>query len=130
MNNKGFTLLELLVSIIVIAIGVLGTYSVVQRIFVITFNSSHHLTAAHLAQEGVEIVRNIRDTNWIEDEDGDWREGISSSGWEDTGILNYERRTTITYNDPALEVVIGVRWDIRGDSGEITVQENLYDWRY
>lgn len=128
MNNKGFTLLELLISIVVISIGVLGTYSVVQQIFSLTFSSSYRLTAAYLAQEGVEVVRNIRDTNWIEEDN--WKDGIvSSSGWENTNIPNYERRTTINFNDPELEVMVEVRWSARGDSGEITIQENLYDWK-
>lgn len=126
--NKGFTLLELLTSIVVISIGVLGAYSVVQQMFSLTFVSSHHLTAAYLAQEGIEIARNTRDTNWIER--NDWKSGlVGSSGWENTDISNYERRTTITFNDPELEIVVEVRWDIRSDSGEITIQENLYDWR-
>ena len=126
--SAGFTILELLVSITVVTIGVLGAYSVAQQMFVSSFSTAHHLTAAYLAKEGIEIVRNARDTNWVEDNDN-WRDGISSSNWESTDIANYERRTTITYNDPRLEVVVDVRWDVRGDDGQVTVQENLYGWK-
>lgn len=126
--NKGFTLLELLVSIVVISVGVLGAYSVAQKIFSLTFTSTNRLTAAYLAQEGIETVRNARDTNWIGG--NDWRNGlVNSPGWENTSIPNYQRRRTITFDDPELEVIVEVRWDMRGDSGEITIQENLYDWR-
>lgn len=127
MNNRGFTILELLAAIVVVSIGVLGAYSVAQKIFANTFVSANRLTAAYLAQEGVEIVRNTRDTNWIEGVD--WKDGMASSGWGATSIPNYERRITITFNDPELEVIVDVRWVARGDTGEITVQENLYDWK-
>ncbi|MBU2545232.1 prepilin-type N-terminal cleavage/methylation domain-containing protein [Patescibacteria group bacterium] len=125
--NKGFTILELLATIVVISIGVLGAYSVAQKIFSLTFISTNHLTAAYLAQEGVEIVRNARDTNWIEGDD--WRDGLVSTNWENTNIPNYERRTTITFNDPELGIVVEVRWSARGDTGEIIIQENLYGWK-
>lgn len=126
--NKGFTILELLVSMIVIVIGVLGAYSVTQKMFILTSSSSHRLTAAYLAQGEIETVRNARDTNWIKGDD--WKDGISSSpGWGSTGMLNFEKRTTVTFSDPELEVIVEVRWDMRNDSGEITIQENLYDWK-
>ncbi|HHE76461.1 MAG TPA: prepilin-type N-terminal cleavage/methylation domain-containing protein [Candidatus Parcubacteria bacterium] len=72
--KSGFTLLEVMVAIFVILVGVLGAYSVVQKIIFETHQSSFRLTAAYLAQEGVEIVRNIRDNNWLNG--GDWNNGI------------------------------------------------------
>jgi prepilin-type N-terminal cleavage/methylation domain-containing protein len=80
-KNKGFTALELLTAILVIAIGVLGAYSVVQRIFAQTIDSANRIQAAYLAKEGIEVVRNIRDTNWVE-RNPDWDDGLGAGNWE------------------------------------------------
>jgi len=78
-KNKGFTVLELLISIFVISIGIISSYSVVQQVFSYTFRSNNRLTAAYLGKEGIEIVRNIRDTNWLEGDisgEKDWDAGL------------------------------------------------------
>ena len=80
-RNKGFTVLELLAAILVITIGVLTAYSVTQRIFIQTIDSANRIHAVYLAKEGVEIVRNIRDTNWIEWSPG-WDDGLGAGNWE------------------------------------------------
>ena len=127
-SSAGFTTLELMAAIVVVSIGILGAYSVVQQIFVYTSISSQRLTAAYLAQEQIEITRNIRDTNWINNLD--WQTGLGDTGWEAIpGFDGYERKTTITSASPELRVKVEVRWDIRGEDGAITVQENLYDWK-
>ncbi len=127
-SGAGFTILELMTAIVVISIGILGAYSVVQQMFVYTSVSSHRLTAAYLAQEQVELVRNARDVNWIRGVD--WRTGLENIDWESiSGFNGYERKTTITSVPPELKVRVEVRWDIRGEDGIITVQENLYDWK-
>jgi prepilin-type N-terminal cleavage/methylation domain-containing protein len=64
-KNSGFTMVEVLLAILILSIGVVGSYIVLQNIFAQTFISSNKLTAAYLAKEGFEIVRNIRDENWL-----------------------------------------------------------------
>ena len=64
---KGFTLIEVLIATAVIALGIVASYVVVQQIFAYSFATSYRLTAAYLAKEGIEIVRNIRDTGWIQE---------------------------------------------------------------
>jgi len=90
-KNKGFTLIELIVTIFVILIGVLGAYSVIQQILSYTSFVNSKLTAAYLAQEGVEIVKNIRDTNWLEREG--WNNGLAEGDWRadynDLDLLPY-----------------------------------------
>jgi len=66
MNNKGLTLIELVIAVFVISVGVVGSFSVLQKVIISTSISSTRLVASYLAQEGIEIVRNIRDTNWVE----------------------------------------------------------------
>ncbi len=128
-KNKGFTILEVLVAIFIITTGGLAAYAMVQQIIFSTLSSSYRLTAAYLAKEGIETVRNNRDTNWLQGA-RNWYNGlIGDSGLQPvSGFSNYKRRTIVIFNDPKLEVKVEVQWDIRGDDGTITVQENLYNW--
>jgi len=66
MSSKGFTILEVMVAVTVLLIGIVGIYTAFVRILISTSGISNRLIAAYLAQEGIEIVRNIRDTNWVE----------------------------------------------------------------
>jgi len=126
-TKRGFTILEVLITMLVITIGGLATYAMVQQIIFSTFSSSYRLTAAYLAKEGIETVRNTRDTNWIEAEN--WDNGLTSTDWEVCVLPKYERKITITSDGPdKLEVVIEVKWEERGNTHTITVQENLYNW--
>lgn len=83
MKNKSFTLIELVIAVFVIAVGAMGAFAVLQKVIVSTSLSSSRLVASYLAQEGVEIIRNIRDTNWTEGED--WDNDIS----ETSGSVDY-----------------------------------------
>lgn len=64
--NGGFTLLEVMVAIFIISIGVLGVVKMIPSLSASAQVNSSRLVAAYLAQEGIEMVRNIRDTNWLE----------------------------------------------------------------
>jgi type II secretory pathway pseudopilin PulG len=63
--NKGFTLMEAIVAIFVITTGLVGVLSLVSQTIASSTFSKDKLIAAYLAQEGIEIIRNIRDTNWL-----------------------------------------------------------------
>lgn len=65
-NSKGFTLIEVLAVIFVITVGVTAVYSLLQTTMSSSNLVSKKLTATYLAQEGVEIVRHVRDSNWLE----------------------------------------------------------------
>ena len=90
--QKAFTMVEVLIAIFVVAIGVVGSYIILQQIFVNTFISSSRLTAAYLAKEGFEIVRNVRDSNWVAR--NDWNRGLVENnppgfdGCDPAGITN------------------------------------------
>lgn len=79
-NQKSFTLLEVLIAVFFLTAGIFGAYTVIQQTLINTSVSVSKLTAAYLAQEGIEIVRNIRDTNWLEDR------SVSTS-WDDGLVL-------------------------------------------
>jgi len=79
-TKKGFTLIELLLTIFIVTIGLAAVFLIAQFPLHQTSISISRLTAAYLAQEGIEIVRNIRDTNWLEP--SPWNSGLSPGNYE------------------------------------------------
>jgi len=69
-KSRGFTLVETILAIFVISVGVGGIFAFLGNTIRFTPGLDNQLVASYLAQEGVEIVRNIRDSNYIERSDG------------------------------------------------------------
>lgn len=69
-------MIELIITIAVLSFGVVGVYSAFVPMIQISKSMSSRLTAAYLAQEGLEITRNIRDNNFIEGIS--WSDGLIS----------------------------------------------------
>jgi prepilin-type N-terminal cleavage/methylation domain-containing protein len=78
-NNKGFTLIEMVISIFLLCIAIIGVFSFFSMVLILTSDAGNRLTAAYLAQEGMEITRNIRDSNWLQIDNGQdvkWDDGL------------------------------------------------------
>jgi len=63
--QKGFTIIEIVIAVFVLGIAVAGVFSAFSVVNILASDSEDRLTASYLAQEGMEIVRNIRDANWL-----------------------------------------------------------------
>lgn len=108
-NRTGFTLLEVIAAIFVITVGVIGGMSAVQRTITLISISTSRLTAAYLAQEGIEMVRNIRDGNWLEGRTAEvsWDQGLDgcSAGCEaGYTVLGLEAPSLSSYQDRKLRI--------------------------
>lgn len=68
-KNQGFSFIELLLSVFIISIGVLAGVAVIQKSTSFTSLSVSRRQAYLLAKEGIEVIRNIRDTSWLNGED-------------------------------------------------------------
>lgn len=81
-KEKGFTIVELVIAIFILFVAVFGVYSAFSTIVALTLGVSDRLTAAYLAQEGIEIIRNMRDYNWVKNLG--WNNGLTgcASGCE------------------------------------------------
>ena len=83
MNKKGFTLLEVITAIFILTVGVGGALSLMNQTLSTASIIEQRLIASYLAQEGIEIVRNIRDTNWLQSRDPNksspWYDGLCTS---------------------------------------------------
>lgn len=73
--QKSFTLIEVLISVFVLAVGIVAAIgSIAQAISTATY-AKDKLIVSYLAKEGIEIVKNIRDSNWIRGIN--WSQGLN-----------------------------------------------------
>jgi len=151
--KKAFTLIEVIVAISIFLIGIVGVYAVIPRIIAIGQANTLRFMASQLGREGIEIVRNIRDTNSLKGNDFD--EGLNDGVWRvqynkdfllspsdeplkidgngfynyDSGSLtNFKRKVTLSHpTADSLRVKIEISWP--GKGSPLQLEEILYDWR-
>jgi len=158
MFNKGFTLIEAIVAIFILTTGTMGAFSVIQRTVTFISVSSSRLTASYLAQEGLEIVRNFRDSNYLQGLV--WDNGLVGCAtgcevdyndpallpWTDPGRFLktgsgspynysigddalYKRKIIITPGVNVLTILVEVSWQERGGSHQVVAETRLHNWR-
>lgn len=64
-NQSGFTLVEAMVAITILSMAVTGPLLIAQKGIGSAIYARDQITASYLAQEAVEFVRNVRDSNRI-----------------------------------------------------------------
>ncbi|MDD3151075.1 MAG: hypothetical protein PHV68_09640 [Candidatus Gastranaerophilales bacterium] len=64
-NNSGISILEVIVAMMIITMGMVGVLSLVIQNVEAQYINKNVLMASGLAQEGLELVRNVRDLNWL-----------------------------------------------------------------
>jgi len=64
LNNNGFSLIEIIFSIGIISIGLISILSLFNHNVKSGINNRDKLIAIYLAEEQIEVVRQLRDTNW------------------------------------------------------------------
>jgi hypothetical protein len=92
-NQKGQSLLELIVAIGVIVTGVLGTLTLVIATIQAGKEGSNRIIAQNLAREGIEIVRSIRDGNAMDPDSPVWDDGLTG---DTTAVPEVNLPTSIT----------------------------------
>lgn len=94
-SRAGFTLVEVVVALFIIIIGVTALFGLINLTISYTSVNSTNLQAAFLAKEGIEIVKNIRDSNFLyvnreleEDESvgANWNDGLTTEAY---GCVNH-----------------------------------------
>ncbi|PIZ75282.1 hypothetical protein COY05_04060 [Candidatus Peregrinibacteria bacterium CG_4_10_14_0_2_um_filter_38_24] len=81
-GKKGFTLTEVLVGISILTVAIVSATNLLVTIVQSNKNNVKTLQAYYYAQEGIEAVRNIRDTNWLHNQNWLINEKIWGSGFE------------------------------------------------
>jgi type II secretory pathway pseudopilin PulG len=75
---SAFTLIEALVAISILIIGIISSFSLINHALYNANVIEDRLTAVYLAQEGLELVREIRDSNYVK-----WLNDVSNVKWND-----------------------------------------------
>ena len=65
LTMKSFSLIEILIAVLIASIVIIALFSLAFQNLTTSELIRHRLIAAHLAQEGIEIVSNIRSTNFL-----------------------------------------------------------------
>jgi hypothetical protein len=79
-NEAGFILVESLVAITIVVVGLLGIFALLSRSLSLNRVVADRYTAAYLAAEGIEIVKNLVDNNLIKDRP--WNTGLAAGRYE------------------------------------------------
>lgn len=82
-SRPAFSLIEIMAVLLIVALGMVGTANLAVQILQAQTVNRSSIIAYQLAQEGIELARQIRDTNWLNDQP--WLTGFSS----DTYCLDY-----------------------------------------
>lgn len=158
MKNKGFTLMEVIIAIAVIVFALLALISLISSTVSALKPGGSRLTAVNLAQEGLEIVRNIRDSNWLAGKrtPANWRDGLAEGDYrvqyntagllasssdvfkiDANGFYQYdsgsdtlfEREITISHiGNNQIKTVAEVTWQEKSKSYSVEAESRLYNW--
>lgn len=155
-NQKAFSLLEVLIAIFILTIGITGAVSLITYSISSVAIAKSQVIATNLAQEGIELVRSIRDSNWLEDVA--WDNGLGAGDYriqydngsllslagnpvlrvDSNGFYQYDSGTNtffrrkITISDISaneIKVISEITWSERTRSFSVSAENRLYDWK-
>lgn len=110
-NIAGQSLIELIVAVAIIQVGLLSVWSLFLSNFNAEREAEMRIVGANLSREAVELVKNIRDSNWLRADRGEinrdgklwlWDQGLDSGVYSvsyDDGVLGNESDSRL-YVDP------------------------------
>ena len=105
-RQRAFTLIEVLVAALVITLGASASFALAQRTLSFTADAAFRFEASYLAQEGMEIARNIRDANFLKihkGQGGAWTDGLTESGCSGGCQADYTQNSLGAYQDTFLK---------------------------
>src|SRR3989344_3216228 len=104
-RQRGFTILESLVAIVVLSISISGAFSAVQQGLSQSIVAKDEIKAFYLAQEAIEVIRNRRDVNQLYKIDNPttlntWLYGIAENSGDDCYFGNTCLVDATSVSDP------------------------------
>lgn len=67
-KKSGFSLIEVMAVLFVVSLGLIGVMSLIVQSIQVRYINKNNMIAYQLAQEGIELIRHVRDTNWQQSE--------------------------------------------------------------
>lgn len=153
---KGFTLLETMVAVSVIIIGLVSALTLITNALFYVSNIQDRLIAVNLVEEGIEVTRNIRDNNWLQNlswdnglTDGSYQASYNSTSLSPyngnpllfdsaTGLYNYTVGSSTNYvrqisvtnlSSYEIRVIATVTWQRRGVTYTSSAESHLFNWK-
>jgi len=156
--KKAFTLMEIIISVAIITTVIVASISLISSSVSAIRSNQNKIIAVHLAQEGIEIVKNIRDTNWILFKRGElnWRDGLDEGDYmvqynetqlsvfddvplkiNQDNIYQYDngsntffhRKISITHiANEQIKIIAKITWQEKGKNKSIELEDRLYNW--
>ena len=154
-NQKGFSLIGVIVAVFIVTIGMVGILDLSQASLKGALLSKMRLVASGLAQEGAEIIRYMRrsQTEW-----DNWYGSILSGNYlvqynspdllffsetplrfnTGSGLYQYDsgenspfyRKITLTKLSPdEIKVAVEIKWRVKGNWHNLTVEDRLWNWK-
>lgn len=150
--------MEVIIAITVIVFALLALISLISSSVSGLKPGGPKLTAVNLAQEGLEIVRNIRDSNWLAGKrtPANWRDSLAEGDYrvqyDIAGLLVYssdvfkidangfyqyasgsdtlfKRKITISHiGNNQIKAVAEVTWQEKSKSYNVEAESRLYNW--
>lgn len=158
-KENGLTLIEALVSFFILTSAITGSFVLIQKNLIIASVIKNEVIASQLAEEGVEIIRNLRDSDWHSGKvfgtsipDGTYRVQWDSTSLllngpdflklnSSNGLYGYDfgidtpfQRSIIistNFGESAIRkiITVSVNWTERGGNKSIQAEEHLFNWK-
>lgn len=158
-NEDGLTIIETLVAVFILISSIAASLYLISRNLASATLIKNEVVAVHLAEEGMEVVRNLRDGDWHSGRmfgssipGGTYRVAWDSTALlpagadalkldDGTGLYNYNTgsntpfvRTILISINPGEDLVrrvilVSVNWNERGVLKTIAAEEHLYNWK-
>ena len=157
--RRGQALVEAIVAMGVLSVGFMGIFQLLSQSLALNRVVSDNYVASYLAGEGIEVVKNIIDSNIVAGGASNWKSGLSDGSYEveynSAAVANNQRRF-ISYDPSAhiysygsgsptifkrvviienlsareMRVRSRVTWTARGGgASQAEVEDHFYNWR-
>lgn len=155
-NAAGFTLIETIVAVGIIVIGLVSALALITNSLFYVSSVGDRLIAANLIAEGLEVARNIRDNNWLQNlswnnglADGDYQASYNSTSISPyggnpllfdsaAGLYNYSSGANTPYirkisisnlSSYEIRVISTITWQRRGITYSNSAESHLFNWK-
>ncbi len=155
-SERGFTLVEAIVALVVLSVALIPVLQLSDSSLRAATTIRDDMIAAGLAQEGIEVVRTIRDANWFNGQA--FATGLANGTyrveWNSTSLISlgsnpplklnngvynyttgadtqfYRTITILGVSSSELKITSQVSWTARGnDVKTVQAEEHLFDWK-
>jgi len=153
-KQNGFSLIGVIATLFIVAVGLTSVISLTSMSLNSSNTSKMRLIASSLAQEGIEVVRDVRRANVEWD---DWYSSISDGNYR----VQYDNASLISFSDTPLKInsngyyqydsgddsafsrkitftklsanelklSVEIKWKLRGQWSYLTAEDRLWNWK-